>query len=70
MSIGGVGPTELRILLAAGTLALLRDPHVTIGSLSVPLFDVAGALATAGLAIVFVVSVLRNSMALAVAERQ
>ena len=27
MSFAGVGPTELRILLAVGTVALRRDPH-------------------------------------------
>ena len=70
MSVGGIGPTELRIIFAAGTLALFRDPHVSIGSVSFPLFDVAGALATAGLAGIFVLSVLRNATALAVAERQ
>ena len=31
MSFSGVGPTELRILLAIGTIALLRDPHVDLG---------------------------------------
>src|SRR6266850_2481104 len=70
MSVAGIGPTELRIILAAGTLALVRDPHVSIGSLSVPLFDFAGVLATAGLAVVFVMSVLRNTLALALAERR
>jgi archaetidylinositol phosphate synthase len=68
MSVGGVGPTELRIVLAAGAMALLRDPHVSIGTLTVRLFDVGGALAAAGLLVVFVVSVLRNASALAVAE--
>lgn len=68
MSVGGVGPTELRIILAAGALALLRDPHVSIGPLTVPLFDLGGALAAAGLVAVFVVSVLRNTRALAAAE--
>ena len=28
LSFWGMGPTELRILLAIGTLALIRDPHV------------------------------------------
>lgn len=68
MSVGGVGPTELRIILAAGALALLRDPHVSIGPLTVPLFDLGGALAAAGLVAVFVVSVLRNTRVLAAAE--
>ena len=40
MSFGGVGPTELRILLAIGTIALRNDPHVNLGALGrMPLFD-------------------------------
>jgi phosphatidylglycerophosphate synthase len=70
MSVGGVGPTELRIILAAGTIALLRDPHVSIGPLTVALFDLAGVLAAAGLGAVFIASVLRNATALAMAERR
>ena len=70
MSVGGIGPTELRIILAAGAIALLREPqpHVSIGALTVRLFDLGGALAAAGLLAVFVVSVQRNASALAVAE--
>ena len=68
MSMFGVGPTELRIVLAAGAMALLRDPHVSIGALTVRLFDFGGAIAAAGLGVVFVASVLRNATALAVAE--
>jgi phosphatidylglycerophosphate synthase len=68
MSVGGIGPTELRIILAAGAIALLHDPHVSFGSLTVRLFDFGGALAAAGLVAVFVVSVLRNTSALAAAE--
>ena len=68
MSAAGIGPTELRIILAAGAIALLRDPHVSIGSLTVRLFDVGGALAAAGLLAAFTVSVVRNTCALAVAE--
>jgi archaetidylinositol phosphate synthase len=68
MSVGGIGPTELRIILAAGAIALLRDPSVSIGGVTVRLFDVGGAVAAAGLVVVFVVSVCRNTWALAVAE--
>jgi archaetidylinositol phosphate synthase len=68
MSVGGIGPTELRIILAAGAMALLRDPYVSIGTRTVRLFDLGGALTAAGLLAVFVVSVLRNASALAVAE--
>ena len=68
MSFAGVGPSELRILLAAGALALFRDPHVTLGPLSVRLFDLGGLVATGGLTVAFVVSTVRNTAALAVAE--
>ena len=68
MSVGGVGPTELRIILAAGAIALLHDPHVSVGPHTVRLFDFGGALAAAGLVGVFVISVLRNTGALAAAE--
>ena len=70
LSVAGVGPTELRIILAAGTLALLRNPDARLGYLAVPLFDGGGAAAAAALFIIFIVSVLRNATALAVAERR
>jgi len=70
LSVAGVGPTELRIMLAAGALALLRNPHVRIGPVSVPLFDFGGIAASACLLVVFAVSALRNATALAAAERR
>ena len=69
MSFAGFGPTELRIVLAIGTVALFRDPHVDLGTLGrLPLFDVGGVVATAGLAMALVVSVFRNTRALSKAE--
>jgi phosphatidylglycerophosphate synthase len=66
MSFAGVGPTELRIILAAGAIALRSDPEVSLGVLGrVPLFDVGGVVATAGLMIALAVAVGRNTMALA-----
>jgi len=66
MSFAGVGPTELRILLAVGTLALTGDPHVDLGALGrLRLFDAGGLMATAGLAVTLAVAVVRNGMALA-----
>src|SRR3954471_23468814 len=44
----GVGPTELRILLAAGTLQLMRSPTVTLLNRDWLLFDVGGAVGIAG----------------------
>jgi phosphatidylglycerophosphate synthase len=66
MSFAGFGPTELRIVLAIGTWALRRDPHVELALLGrFPLFDVGGVVAIAGLAVTLAWSVARNGMALA-----
>jgi phosphatidylglycerophosphate synthase len=61
MSFAGIGPTELRILLAAGAVALVRDPRVDLGAAGVyPLFDVGGAVAIAGLCLALAGGVARN----------
>jgi archaetidylinositol phosphate synthase len=54
------GPTELRILLAIGTLQLLRSPYVTIGGEPYLLFDVGGTVAIVSLLATFVASALKN----------
>src|SRR3982750_4304315 len=53
MAFMKVGPTELRILLAAGTLQLMRSDHVFLGSHQWLLFDVGGAVAAAGMLVAF-----------------
>jgi len=66
MSFSGVGPTELRILLAVGTIALFRDPHVDLGALGrMRLFDFAGLIAIAGMVVTLTINVFRNATALA-----
>lgn len=66
MSFLRVGPTELRILLAVGTIALFRDPHVDLGVLGRhALFDVGGVVGAAGLVIALAVSTIRNTRVLA-----
>jgi archaetidylinositol phosphate synthase len=60
LSFGGVGPTELRLILAAGTLALLSDPRVDVFGHYYRLFDVGGAVAIGGIAIALLVSIARN----------
>ena len=68
MSFSGVGPTELRILLAIGAIALLRDPHVDLGGLGrLRLFDFGGLIAIAGMVVALTVNVVRNATALALA---
>jgi phosphatidylglycerophosphate synthase len=65
MSFMGVGPTELRLVLTAGAVALMRDPRVAVPGLgSFGLFDVGATVATLGLATAFVVSGWRNGRAL------
>jgi phosphatidylglycerophosphate synthase len=69
ISFFGFGPTELRIVLAIGAVQMIRKPWVSIGSLPpMQLFDVGGLVAIVGLAIVFIVSALRNTRALYLAE--
>ena len=61
----GFGPTELRIVIAVGALWLLRGGEVSwLGTGPWRLFDVGGTVATAGMALAFVVSALRNTRAL------
>jgi phosphatidylglycerophosphate synthase len=70
MSFSGFGPTELRILLAIGTLALFGDPHVDLGALGrLRLFDVGGLIGIAGMALALAVNVVRNTTALGRLER-
>ena len=61
MSFWGVGPTELRILLAVGTLALWSDPRPEILGQQYRLFDVGGLVAIVSLALTLIVSVARNT---------
>jgi phosphatidylglycerophosphate synthase len=69
MSFGHVGPTELRILLAVGTLQLMRSAFVTPFGHSFLLFDVGGAVGIAGLLLTFAGSAFSNGMALYKEER-
>jgi len=64
LSFWHVGPTELRILLAAGALALLRSPTVTILGSTWLLFDVGAVCAIAGLLLTFAVAAFSSTRAL------
>ena len=69
MSFLGFGPTELRIVLALGALKVVSSPLITVGGLlEVRLFDLGGIVAIAGLTLAFVVSAVRNTVALYAAE--
>ena len=60
MSAWKMGPTELRILLALGTLQLMRSDFVSMFGNKWLLFDVGGAVAIAGLLVTFVASAVTN----------
>lgn len=68
LSFARIGPTELRILLAAGGFYVAAHPWIQIAGLRVRLLDVSGAIAIAGLVVVFIASAIRNTRALYLAE--
>lgn len=69
MAFLGVGPTELRILLAAGAFALINSPVVTLpGEIGVRLFDLAGSIAVVGMLATFVITGSTNIRALYLEE--
>ena len=71
MSFLGVGPTELRIVTAAGAIRAAYDPSVLGDSFGpIALFDVGAAIASAALVVVFVASAVRNTRCLYSAERR
>jgi phosphatidylglycerophosphate synthase len=69
MSAWGMGPTELRIVLAIGTLQLMRTDFVPVFGHRWLLFDVGGAAGIAGLLLTFVIGAVRNGVALYKEER-
>ncbi len=63
------GPTEIRILLAIGNLALLYRPMVRIFNTQFLLFDVGGVFAIIGMALMLIVSSIRHTARLYREER-
>jgi phosphatidylglycerophosphate synthase len=68
LSCAGIGPTELRLLLAAGAFYAAAHPWVEIVGLRVRLLDVSGLIAAASLTMVFIASAIRTTRALYLAE--
>jgi archaetidylinositol phosphate synthase len=65
MAFLGIGPTELRVLLAAGAIALINTPMVApLGIEPVRLWDLGGVIGTAGMVATFMASSIRNGRAL------
>jgi phosphatidylglycerophosphate synthase len=63
------GPTEIRILLACGNLALLRHPVIKLFHHPVRIFDLGGVIAIAGMGLMLFVSALRHTIRLYHQER-
>lgn len=69
MAFLGVGPTELRILLAAGAVAVIATPVVSpFGLGPIKLWDLGGAIGAAGMVGAFIVTSSRNARALFLEE--
>lgn len=61
LSHGFFGPTEIRILLVMGNVTLLFHPYAHVFGRDFLLFDVGGAVATAGMLAMGMVSAIRHS---------
>jgi archaetidylinositol phosphate synthase len=68
MSYLKIGPTELRILLAIGTLVLLVHPRADVFGRDFLLFDVAGVVAACAMVTTLVVTTATHVRALYAAE--
>jgi archaetidylinositol phosphate synthase len=62
------GPTELRILLAIGSLRLMHSDFVRIAGSDYRLFDIGGVIGIAALVVTFIVAAARNTSTLYRAE--
>ena len=70
LSHGGLGPTEVRILLAVGNAVVFMHPYAQIAGRSFLVFDAGGTVAIAGMAIMALVAAARNTVALYREETQ
>jgi phosphatidylglycerophosphate synthase len=61
LSQGMFGPTEIRLLLIAGNLALLRNPYSTIFGHRLLLFDLAGTIAAVCMFAMAIVLTIRHT---------
>ncbi|HWN07981.1 MAG TPA: CDP-alcohol phosphatidyltransferase family protein [Pyrinomonadaceae bacterium] len=64
ISHGKLGPTEIRLVLIIGNLILLNSPYTRIFGQRFLLFDVGGIVAIIGMAVMLIVSSIKNTRAL------
>jgi phosphatidylglycerophosphate synthase len=69
IAYGGLGGTELRLLLAAGNLVVMAAPRLTVAGHSFLVYDLAGVAAAAGLAVTLARAVARSTRRLYELER-
>ena len=63
-----IGPTELRVLLAVGTLVLLVHPMAEVFGHTYRLFDVGGVIAACSMVFTLAIAAITNTRALYAAE--
>src|SRR5579864_3290028 len=63
------GPTEIRLLLAGGNLALLRWPSATVAGTQLRLLDVGGVIGIGGMALMLIVAAIQHTITLYHEER-
>ena len=68
LSVGAFSPTELRLLLIAGNIALFFKPVVTLAGRHFLMFDVGGAIGIAGMLIALLWAIVRHTIFLYRAE--
>jgi len=61
LSQGIFGPTEIRILLVIGSLALLRSPYATVFGHTLLLFDVGGTIAAVSMFAMVIFVAIRHT---------
>jgi phosphatidylglycerophosphate synthase len=61
MSQGIFGPTEIRIFLIIGNLALLRNPYTTLFGHTMLLFDLGGIIAAVGMFAMAIFTTIRHT---------
>jgi archaetidylinositol phosphate synthase len=70
LSFWKFGPTELRLLLSIGNIALfLRGPFAHLAGRAFRLFDIGGLMGAVGMAIMLIAVTVRNTHRLYTAER-
>jgi phosphatidylglycerophosphate synthase len=69
LSVAMFSPTELRLLLIAGNIALLTHPYALIAGKQYLLFDVGGAIGIVGIGVALLWSIAKHTCYLYRAER-